>query len=110
MIRRATAPIGYTLIGFGLVFNIRHALVFLDRNKPAAAFLAQTQIAFLFGVTNPARYVKLYLKTGPLAAVRTKLGWHAITPHIPIQKSIDHGDKEAYALQLLVRFCPLQPL
>ena len=108
--RRATAPKGYTLIRFGLIFKIPHALVFLDRDKPAATFLAQTQITFLFGVTNPARYVKLYLKTGALAAVWTKFDWHAITPHIPILKSKDHADKVVCAQQSLVRFSPLQPL
>jgi len=92
-------PKGYTLIRCGLIFNIFRAFIFLDGDKTPAAYLAFTQITFFFFITNPTGYIEFYLKTGSLAAMWAKLGWHAITPYSPILKSTGHADKEVYALQ-----------
>ena len=103
-------PKGYTLIRCGLAFLICHALIFLDGDKTPTTHLAFTQISFFFFVTDPTRNIKSYLKTGSLTAMRTKLGWHEITPHSLILKSTDHADKEVYVLQQLVRLFPFQPI
>jgi len=92
-------PKGYILIRCGLIFNTLHALIFLDGDKSPATVLAFTQITLFFFITNSARNIKRYLKTGSFAAMWTKLGWHAITPYSPILKSTGHADKEVYALQ-----------
>jgi len=90
---------GYILVRCGLTFNILHALIFLDGDESPATVLALAQITLFFNITNPARNIKRYLKTGSFAAMWTKLGWHAFTPYSPILKSTYHEDKEVYALQ-----------
>ena len=84
---------------YGLIFNIPHALIFLNGDKSSATILAFTQITFFFFSTNLTGNIKFYLKTSSFAAMRAKLGWHEITPCSPILKSIDHEDKEVYALR-----------
>ena len=74
-------PKGYALIRWGLTFIIFHALIFLDRDETPATNLAFTQISFFFFVTNATGNIELYLKTGFLAAMWTKLGRHGFTPH-----------------------------
>ena len=103
-------PKGYSLFRCGLIFYIFYALILLDGDKSPAAVLAFTQITFFFCVSNSASNIEFYLETGSLAAMRAKLGWHAITPHSPILKSTDHADKEVYVLQQLVRLSPFQPI
>ena len=103
-------PKGYTLIRCGLTFIILHAFIFLNGDKPPATVLALAQITLFFNITNPARNIKRYLKTGALTAMRAKFGWHAFTPYSPILKSTDHEDKEVYALLQLVRLSLAEPL
>ena len=70
---------GYTLIRGGLICYIFGTLVLLDGDKSLAAILAFPQITGFFCLTNTAGNIKCYFKTGSIAAMGTKPGWHPIT-------------------------------
>jgi len=68
-----------------LIFNIFRALILLDGDKSPAAILAFPQITFFFCVANPAGNIELYLKTGFVTAMWTKLGRHGFPPFSPVK-------------------------
>ena len=96
--------------GSSILICFCHSLVFLNGDKTTAAVLALPQVPFFFLISNSARNIESYLKTGALTAMRTKLVRHGITPRSPTLKSTDHADIEVYAPQWSDRFCPLPPI